>query len=225
MESQIAAADQQLIPGLSYSLPSAAEYVVSRRMATFFPEGGNQYSPTGVRVIRFTLADSSVWLDPSTVQLSMTMTNNSTTTGLTFKSPSPLTVFSRCRILVGGTLVEDWQYYCRTVDMLSQLNEKFFRLATEVRSGFGTAADQNPDAESSAIAASGLRKVTSGIVAGLFMQHLYMPLKCAPITIELEFVPNPTSVVANASSQQFTLSDVRLLADVVQLDGQMEDKV
>ena len=44
--------EDHLIEGLSFKLNPGASYVQSRRSVSFFPQGGNSYSSTGVKVIK-----------------------------------------------------------------------------------------------------------------------------------------------------------------------------
>ena len=69
MENQVLShASEQLIPGLSYTLGPTAQFVRSRQATTFFSSGGNQYSVSGVRVLRFELqSGGDVFLDLSTI--------------------------------------------------------------------------------------------------------------------------------------------------------------
>ena len=45
--------DDALIGGLSYKLKPGASYVTNRRSISYFASGGNQYSPNGVKVMKF----------------------------------------------------------------------------------------------------------------------------------------------------------------------------
>ena len=231
MESQIAALDQQLIGGLSYRLPDAVDYIKKQRSATFWPEGAAQYSPTQVRTLRFTMADASVFVDPSTAQLAFTITNTSTTRAMQFLTSNPLTMFSRVRLLMAGTLIEQIDYFGRWVSLLDMLEPFRKRLARYGISGVG-ALGNDPNGMSASIPAGGTRKVCVNIPLGLFGQHLYIPTKYAPITLEFELGSNvaaylntSTADVAVSGSQTFTISDCRVLSDVVLLDGAMENKV
>jgi len=85
MEAHAAAVEDHLIDSLQFKLRPGASYVTSRRSVTFFPQGGNDYKPGGVRVIKINLT-SDQWLDPSTVKLFFTVKNNSAY-GLMQKTP------------------------------------------------------------------------------------------------------------------------------------------
>ena len=75
MEATTAAIDDTLIEELDFKLKPGASYITGRRNCSFFSMGGNEYSPQGVRVLRFQLA-SDGWLDPSSVRIMYTLKNN-----------------------------------------------------------------------------------------------------------------------------------------------------
>ena len=64
MEHHAQSVDDALIGGLSYKLKACASYVTNRRSVAYFAQG-NDYKPTGVRVMKCHLAGDQ-WMDPST---------------------------------------------------------------------------------------------------------------------------------------------------------------
>ena len=68
MEGHAQSVEDNLIESLSFKLRHGAPYVTNRRSVTFWPQGANSYSPTGVKVIKVAL-NSDQWIDPSTVKL------------------------------------------------------------------------------------------------------------------------------------------------------------
>ena len=58
MEHHVQSIDDAFIGGLSYKLKAGASYVSDRRSVTFFASGGNQYSPSGVKVFKFNIVRS-----------------------------------------------------------------------------------------------------------------------------------------------------------------------
>ena len=74
MEHHVQSVDDALIGGLSYKLKAGASYVQDRRSVTFFASGGNQYSPSGVKVCKFNIV-ADQWLDPSTFRVMFTINN------------------------------------------------------------------------------------------------------------------------------------------------------
>ena len=77
MESILASTEDHLLSNLSFKIPqNGASYVQSKDQATFFPQGGNVYSPeTGHRILRFALA-SDGYMDLSSLAFSFDLTNN-----------------------------------------------------------------------------------------------------------------------------------------------------
>ena len=59
LESHIAASQDKLIGGLQFTGTNTASYVESRRSCTFAPQSGGLFSPGGLRLMRFNLADMS----------------------------------------------------------------------------------------------------------------------------------------------------------------------
>ena len=74
MEHHAQSVGDALIGGLSYKLKAGAPYVTDRRSVSFFASGGNQYSSTGVKVMRFNLS-SDRWMDPSTFRIMFQLNN------------------------------------------------------------------------------------------------------------------------------------------------------
>ena len=53
MEHHAQSVDDALIGGLSYKLKPGTSYVTNRRSVSYFAQGGNHYSPNGVKVMKF----------------------------------------------------------------------------------------------------------------------------------------------------------------------------
>ena len=108
--------------GLAYAGEATAAYVKDRTSATYFPTGGNSYSPTGVRLLMFELVTTpDDFLDPSSLRLAVTLINNDADSPLRLLSNHPLVVVQRLRVLARGQLIEDINYPHRTVEMFSIL--------------------------------------------------------------------------------------------------------
>ena len=123
MEGHAQSVEDNLIESLSFKLRPGASYVTNRRSVTFWPQGGNSYSPTGVKVIKVAL-NSDQWMDPSTVKLFFTTTNTTTLTAdsdLVPLTPGPWCFFRRLRIICGGQIVEDIDYYNRVHEMFHEM--------------------------------------------------------------------------------------------------------
>ena len=105
MEGHAQSVEGSLIDSLSFKLRPGASYVTSRRSVSFFPQGGNDYKPNGVKVIKIGL-NGDQWLDPSTVKLFFTVQNTDTQKVLTPKVAFPWIFFRRVRVLCGGQIVK-----------------------------------------------------------------------------------------------------------------------
>ena len=112
METQIQSVEDSLIDGLSFRLPNSANFIQDRRSVTFFPSGGDGYTPRGVKMIKFHIAGTD-WLDPSTVRVQFKLNNFSAQAPLTPLNPLPANFFRRLRIIAGGQVIEDIDYYNR----------------------------------------------------------------------------------------------------------------
>ena len=92
MEHHAQSVDDALIGGLSYKLKASASHITNRRSVSYFAQGGNQYSPNGVEVMKFKLAGDQR-LDPSTFRVMFQLNNAGNTgaaEGATLKRVEPL---------------------------------------------------------------------------------------------------------------------------------------
>ena len=127
MESSVQSAKDYLIDGLSFQLAPGASYITRRRSVSFFPQGGNLYSPTGVKVIKINF-NGADWLDPSTTRLHFTVVNDETSGAKILRPLSgPHGFFRRIRVLVGGTVVEDIDDANRVAEMMNILSPQHVR--------------------------------------------------------------------------------------------------
>ena len=101
MEAHAQSVEDNLIDSLSFKLRPGASYVTDRKSVSYFPQGGNQYSPAGVKVLKIML-NGSDWLDPSTCKLFMTVRNDDGTNAMTPRAAGPWGMFRRMRMLCGG---------------------------------------------------------------------------------------------------------------------------
>ena len=144
MEHHAQSVDDALIGGLSYKLKAGASYVTNRRSVSYFAPGGNQYSPSGVRVIRFNLTGDQ-WLDPSTFRIRFQLNNLDWSADgakyMKLLSWNPAVFFRRARIIAGGQVIEDIGDFNRLSLMLTSVktDEEQLMIASE---GFGSSDDR-----------------------------------------------------------------------------------
>ena len=253
MEAQLVAngGGDDLVPGLSFKIGKGASYVRGRRDVVWHPEGAAVYSPKNVRTLRFTLSDSFSFLDPHTVALSCDVVNVSPDTGdpataspITFRSVNPTSIFERVRIYLGSQLIEDITYAGKLATLLDDwlpANRRHtkhgggFKLPSSTAGqlvGNDAAAGAMFQGASAAapILKDGTVKVTFPIFAGLFQQHLYIPLRHAPVTIELTLNQDLASVLIFASAAKgpvynYELRRVRCLSSVVDVDMALTERI
>ena len=219
MESHAQSVEDNLIDSLSFKLRPGASYVNDRKSVSFFTQGGNEYQPNGVRVIKIMLNGDS-WLDPSTVKIFCDITNTTndeTNSGLLPKIDGAWGFFKRMRILCGGQIVEDIDEFNRLSEMYHMMKPTNKRQNDAIE-GFG----------GEALGRGAKRTVCFTPMSGLFGQNQkFLPIRYAPIQIELELVSNAADVLFVAGlhlSTSFKLENVQLKADLVTLDNSLDNE-
>ena len=121
MESILQSTQYHLVSNLSFKLPNnGASYVQSKEQATFFPQGGDVYSSvTGQRIIRFSLA-SSGYMDLSSLVISMDFQNGPVGPATALVDGAHC-IFSRVRVLISGTEVENVEQHHIVSEMFHRL--------------------------------------------------------------------------------------------------------
>ena len=128
MEHHAQSIDDALIGGLSYKLKAGASYVTNRRSVSYFAQGGNQYSPSGVKVMKFNLTGDQ-WLDPNTFRVMFQLNNTGDFGAAEGTAPkmieplswNPAVFFRRARIIAGAQVVGDIDGFNRLSLMLTAL--------------------------------------------------------------------------------------------------------
>ena len=104
MDMVISGGEDSLLESLSFELPATTSYIQSRRLVSYFPSGASNLSTNGVRVCRFTIAGDS-WLDPSSLRVYAKLANTSSNGTVLQLADGPHSLFSRCRLFCGGTMI------------------------------------------------------------------------------------------------------------------------
>jgi hypothetical protein len=233
MEAHAQSVEDNLINSLSFKLRPGASYVTNRRSVTYWPQGGNSYAPNGVKVMKIGLNGDS-WLDPSTVKLFFTVTNNHATLLLKPRIPAPWVFFRRVRVLCGGQIVEDIDDYNRLHQMFHLMKPTEKRLNDFVE-GFGVNSAQSLTLDHSKLEQSATLAANGGAATvaftpfvGLLRQDKYLPIRYAPIQFEFELINDAKEAVygtgATEASENFTISDVQLKCDLVELDNTLDNE-
>ena len=239
MESHANSVEDVLVDGLSFKLKNSAKYVTDRRSVTFHPSGSNVYkTSSGTKVLKIQLTGDS-WLVPDSVRLMFNLKNESADAAKRLRTLSgPWSFWRRMRVLCGGQVVEDFDY-ARTSEMLCQLHSVDTRDNDDVE-GFGYRYD---DAANSGAATTGSlpgipggesRRVSFKLQSGLLNQSKWLPIRYAPLTLELELVNSSTDPIVAPDGSTFTtantstewaIEDCQLKADLCTLDNSVDNQI
>jgi len=234
MENLTNSAEEVLIDSLSFKLPSSGQYVQDRRSCTFHTEGSNTYSASaGTKVIRFRLAGDGSWLDPSTFRIMFDVVNADNEPNVKRLRPigKAHAFFRRLRISVRGQIIEDIDNYNRVSEMFHTLQTPHSR-ANDMVEEFG----YNVDIAflNSVAKFPGIGQVSQTVMfqplCGIFQQTKYLPLRYAPLEIELELadVLDPiinldATFTASNTSQLWKIENCMVKVDLCTLDNALEN--
>jgi hypothetical protein len=98
LQTHIAGAEDKLLDLLHFAGKTSTSYVTERRSVTFAPQAASNFTPQGVRLMRFNLADQNGRLEGSTLRLVMTI-RNATANVLKQVVDSPASMFRRVRLI------------------------------------------------------------------------------------------------------------------------------
>ncbi len=215
--------EQLLVDGFSYKLDPSAPYVQERKMVTFHPSGADSYAPSGggSKIIKFPISASG-FLDPSSVKLQMTITNNGTH-ALAFLSSGIHPFFRRCRISCKGVVIEDIDNYSRIAEMFSMFESEHVNENNAIESAVRW---DRAGATKDTLNQNAKRVISGKILSGILSQEKFIPLNFVnSLDIELELCSDAAdAVTATSGNAAWTLSNCQLKADIVQIDSELENK-
>ena len=242
---------ERLISGLDYSsLGTKFEAITSKEDVHFFPASGNFFSSTGIRVLRFNLVTTG-YVDPQSIRLQARFRNDSVYAGpsgapssaqTTIYPQGPMSMlFDRVRLLGQGTVLEDqtdfarlntlhhkwmspWQYrdLCNESFELDDLDDD--AMASKLASG-GTYEHQTLEAGDEA------RIQMPFLTLGTFNQPKYLPGRFMNLVLECQLTPDAESWLDtaakgdNTNKLAWSLSDINILASVIQLDPALDSMI
>ena len=251
MEATAQSVEDLLVDGLSFKLKPGASYITNRPSVTYYPHGGNTYSPTGVKVIKLMLTGSD-WLDPGSLRMMYDLVNTNGSTGnVLYPISGPWSFFRRLRVICGGQVVEDIDYYNHVHELFHTMMPTNVRNNDDIE-GFGNGLP-NPSTYSwkgsslvddnsfgaqiwTGINGNDSMSVSFRFLSGLLNQDKFLPIRYCPITIELELVNQLTDPViqANSNSQvtayknnistSWLIQNVMIKADVVTIDNSLDNE-
>ena len=100
LESHAQSVEDVLVDSLSFKLKPGASYITERKSVSYFSSGGNQYAPSGVKVIKINV-NGQDWADPQTFKLFFDIENKA---GLALNphANGAWGFFRRLRVICGG---------------------------------------------------------------------------------------------------------------------------
>ena len=207
MESLTNSAEEVLVDSLSFKLPGSGQYVTDRRSTTWHTEGSNSYSSqSGTKVIRFRLAGDG-WMDPSTFRIVFDVVNDDND-GTKKLRPvgNPYAFFRRLRISVRGQVIEDIDNFNRVSHLFHLLQTPASRLNDQIEGfGYNDVSSMNTEALFPGFTSS--QTVLFKPLSGLLSQTKYIPIRYAPLEIELELANVLDPIVQPGSTAAFTVAN------------------
>ena len=223
LETHISGAEDKLIDGLSFAGRNTASYVTERRSCSFQPQSGGLFSPNGIRLMRFNLADQTGWLQGDTVRLVLQIQNLSANP-LVPICDSPNGLFRRLRVICNGSaILEDVEDYSRVSQMFSNLLPSDRRY-NDIRESWGATSDAASLSQpfvAESIPAGGSRTVVVHLLSSLLSQGKALPLSMLPCVLELELDDMNRAFAGEANA--WTITRPRLIADVLTLDNALHN--
>jgi hypothetical protein len=189
-------------------------------------------------VLRFVISDANNLLDLSTFRLAYSLKNDDNDDGLWISGHAGMSLFQRIRVYIGGTLIEDIMYSNKIASMFDVLKPADRRWAEKIEVNPGGTDVATGSYISSFLGGPPVRVIPAGqeqtvltkIFAGLFDSHILLPGKF-PLTLELEMVSSASQCCLAAvpgggnASQAFSLSNCRILCDVVSVDNAVMEEL
>ena len=227
-ESIVSQNEDVLVAPLDFSVGgSAASYIVSREQATYFSTQ-NLVSPGGVKIAKFQLGGHG-FLDLSSLYFTALLTEKSGTAALQPLTAEAHCLFKRLIIRCAVTLIESHEFsniseeYARRLLPLS----KRFDLSGMFLGADPVTGTHGYDLLSRSLAAGASKRIMyRPMTSAVLNMKKYFPallMGAQALTFELELAPADESCLATGS-QDFELSDLRILVDTVQLTSELQDK-
>jgi hypothetical protein len=224
LETHIAGAEDKLLDSLHFAGKTSASYVTERRSCSFAPQAASNFTPQGVRLMRFNLADQNGWLLGNTLRLVFTI-HNATANALNPRTDSPASMFRRVRLIGNGSaMIEDIEEYGRVHEMFARLRSSAERYNDHAEGwGITPAHDctlNNPGV-ADPIPGNKARTVVVKLLSSFLTQGKAIPLNMVPVVLELELDEANAAFIGAGNSWYIT--QPRLIADVITLDNQLQN--
>lgn len=227
LETHIAGSEDRLIDGLHFAGRNTASYIIARKSVTFSPSSASNWQPSGVRLMRFNLADQAGWLDASTLRLAFTLTNLDINANLAPLTDSPASMFRRLRIIANGSsVIEDIEEYSRVFQLFMELlpsQRRYNAIAENWGSSSGSDHSlDKPLGTIDPIPPDSSRQLIVTLLSPFLSQGKMLPLSMLPLTIEIE-LDDALTAFGTGLSESWSITRPRLLADVCEMDQALQN--
>ena len=223
LETHISGSEDRLLDSLHFAGRNSASYIIARRAATFAPSSAASWPARGL--IRFNLADHAGWLDGGTLRLIFTLSNNRTSPLDLIGNTSAGVMIRRLRIIANGSaVIEDIENYNRVFQLFSELLPPQRRFTNSLEAWGDVAGHQGTlglPSSTDPIPPDSSRQVCVQLLSSILSQGKLLPLSLLPLTIELEL--DSENAAFQGSSNDWTITRPRLVADVCELDQTLQN--
>jgi hypothetical protein len=226
MDLVVSSTEASLIEQLEFKLPPNTSFAQERRLVSAQPSGASQFTPDGVRVMRFVLTggDGS-WLDPSTLRLAMKVRNLHPTDTL-FLASGPWCLFDQVRLLIGGVEVERiGPYYGRQHHLFRHLlMSNAWNIESGIEDGMFYDNTVYPQVSPRGIAAGQYLSYNLTPLLGILNANKYLPLAYMG-GMQLEFtLGNVAEALASTSdSRNYQIEQAQMRMSTVRLDSALNN--
>lgn len=207
-------------PSLTYELPAPSTAVVDRKQSCrAYPSSASSLSLDNTRTVRIRIGGED-FVDPSSIRLMFTIKNGAD--GVLRPVTGPFGVWQQAYLRSSGVEIDNIPYYNRWHQQMGYLNlKREDQLAVGIE-GLGTnLLRDNGLYEIGDIAGQQAITCMHRLHFSLFNAGRLLPVKYAPLEIELSMVNNVTDWLDTAtasSSGTFTLQNIQILYDAYTLD-------
>ena len=225
LETHIAGGEDRLLDSLTFAGKSTASYVTERRNCTFAPQSGGNFSTSGIRLLRFNLADQQGWLDAGTLRLAFSLTNNHASADLTPIVDNPASMFRRLRVIANGSCeIENIEQYSRVNQMFNLLlpsARRYCNISETWGGKTGINTTLADPVEPCPIPHGASRRVLTPLLSSFLSQNRWIPLSMIPVVLELELDDADTAFAGTGNN--WVITRPVLLADVCSMDQALQN--
>ena len=222
LESMIASApggEAPVLSALAYELPAPSTAITDRKQSCrAYPTSASTLTFTGTRSVRIRIGGED-FIDPSSLRIMFTI--NNTGAGNLAAQTGPWGVWSQAFLRSNGVELDNIPYYGRFHQQYGFAQLSLMDQLAAGNEGLGS-SKWNPDGqyEISDINAGLSLTVMHRLHFGLLSSGKLLPVKYAPLEIELSMISNPADWLntAGGNSNSFQIENVQILYDGYTLD-------